>query len=296
MSLGRDSLPNATETALAVWSLQYTDDREEVAVSAAPATGPRLRSGGRRHLLRLFALAVAFPPTGGVVSCGTVGGSAPPTRQPSALAPSTPPSPLAEARSPTAAPSATAAPPPEPTRAAPLAEIEALLPSGARLLSQVSADLDGDGRAETAILAGVPAAAEGMSFTRVELLVLTAGSPGPSLLWRSGELIGERVEPLRAQDVNGDGRPELVSVQSMGAAGQTLYLASCRAGRCSFLRPSGGHFDGTPSFGEVAVCLVDEDGDGSLEIHAGYGPAATSTDVYRWDGSAYVHDRTVVDS
>jgi len=62
------------------------------------------------------------------------------------------------------------------------------------------------------------------------------------------------------------------------------------------LRPQGGHFDGQVAFGESGVRTEDLDGDGLAEILASYGPAASLTDVYRWDGQTYVYQETLGDS
>lgn len=143
------------------------------------------------------------------------------------------------------------------------------------------------------VLAGFGPPPEGISFHYLELLVHTPGKAGWELAWRSGRLIGERGERLRIEDVNGDGRPEVLSVQSMGASGQTLYLFIWLGDRYGILRPKGGHFDGSASFGENSVRLADVDGDGVPEIHAGYGPVSSITAVYRWDGQGYLHLRTI---
>jgi hypothetical protein len=74
----------------------------------------------------------------------------------------------------------------------------------------------------------------------------------------------------------------------MGAAGETLYVFAWLGDGYGTLPPRGGYFDGRASFGENAVRLEDTGADGALEIHAGYGPAASETAVYRWDGEAFV--------
>jgi len=78
----------------------------------------------------------------------------------------------------------------------------------------------------------------------------------------------------------------------VGASGQTLYVVAWRGTTFDLLRPLGGRFAGQESYGEAGFGLVDEDGDGTFEILAAYGPAASKIDVYRWDGTSYAHETT----
>ncbi|MHB1006751.1 MAG: BsuPI-related putative proteinase inhibitor [Chloroflexota bacterium] len=164
----------------------------------------------------------------------------------------------------------------------------ALLPNGAKALSEARADFDGDGKVEVAILAAFGYQADRLSAEHLELFIVAPSADGYTQAWRSGTLLGERAEQLQAADVNKDGRPEIVSKQSLGAAGETLYLFGALGGKgYGILAPKGGAFDGRPSFGEVSARLEDLDGDGTQEVLAGYGPAASRTDVYRWNGQTY---------
>lgn len=132
-----------------------------------------------------------------------------------------------------------------------------LLPDSAELLHQASGDLDGDGAAERIFLAG------------------------------------DRAESMEVRDINGDDRPEVLCLQAMGAAGETLQIVVWSKAGYGLLRPRGGYFDGQEAFGEKGVRLDDVDGDGLVEILASYGPAAESTDVYGWDGQAYTYRQTL---
>jgi len=176
-----------------------------------------------------------------------------------------------------------------------------LLPDTAEVLSQASGDLDGDGAAELVFLAGFGGAPERLGYDFLELFVLTSSASngavaGYEVAWHSGPLVGDRAESLQVQDINGDGRLEVLCVQAMGAAGQTLQVFAWFEDGYGLLRPHGGHFDGQASFGENAVRLEDVDGDGVVEILAAYGPAPSQTDVYGWDGQAYTYLETLSES
>ncbi|HNT04933.1 MAG TPA: hypothetical protein PKJ21_01970, partial [Anaerolineae bacterium] len=116
-----------------------------------------------------------------------------------------------------------------------------------------------------------------------------------SPIWTSGPTLGHRAGALQVRDINGDGVAEVLSLQSTGASGEMLYVLGLASGTPRWLKPSGGKFDGLDYFGEAGVRLEDLDHDGLPEILASYGPAATNTDVYRWDGSRYVFGITLLD-
>jgi hypothetical protein len=169
-----------------------------------------------------------------------------------------------------------------------------LLPDSAEVAAQVLGDLDGDGAAELVLLAGYGGEATGLGYEFLQLFILTSSAAidaiaGYEIAWQSDALIGQRAGPLTLQDLTGDGRPEVLSLQSMGAAGQALYVVARSEGGYRLLRPAGGYFDDMDYFGEKGVRLLDEDGDGIVEISAAYGPAASLFDTYAWDGGAYVY-------
>ncbi|HID86386.1 MAG TPA: hypothetical protein EYP55_03285, partial [Anaerolineae bacterium] len=165
-------------------------------------------------------------------------------------------------------------------------DVTALLPQGAALGRTAIADLDNDGLEE------IVASLIGPTH-RVGLLVVDWDGEAYAVVWESGPLMGERDGGLEARDINGDGVLEILSTQSMGAAGETLYLFAWDGETYRQFAPRGGVFGGMGSFGAKGVRLEDLDGDGIVEILGSYGPVAIYTDIYRWDGEVYRFARTV---
>ncbi len=215
--------------------------------------------------------------------------------------PTTGPTSLPATPIPVATPEPTLSPLPMPalTPAAGAVDPAALLPylpDGSQVAGTVRAELDGDGESEVMVLLGIGGTAEGLGYDHMEMMVLEPDkAPGQVIAWHSTPLMGERGEALQVRDINNDGRDEVLSYQSMGAAGYTLYVVSWKDGAIGLMRPKGGYFAGQGHFGDVGVHLEDIDRDGVQEILASYGPAGSSTDVYRWDGTEYVFGITLLD-
>ncbi|MFQ6059616.1 MAG: TolB family protein, partial [Anaerolineae bacterium] len=192
---------------------------------------------------------------------------------------------------PTAVPTATPTPSvPDPSQV----EVTAFLPQGATLGRTAIADLDNDRLEEIVASFTSTGLSTGIGPTqRVGLLVIDWDGEAYAVVWESGPLMGERDGGLEARDINGDEVLEILSTQSMGAAGETLYLFAWDGETYRQLTPQGGAFGGTGSFGAKGVRLEDLDGDSLAEILAGYGPVAIYTDIYRWDGEVYRFVRTV---
>jgi hypothetical protein len=178
-------------------------------------------------------------------------------------------------------------------RPGPGLDLSPLLPEGVQILSQVDADLRGDGMPVIVVLAAWNLSAWRLSGRPLELFVFEPWRSDRRITWRSGQLLSDRGEALRVLDINRDGREEILSVQAQGAAGQTLYVLARQGQDYGWLRPQGGYFAGRDSFGETGVRVQDLDGDGVFEILADYGPGSSKSDVYRWDGQQYVYQHTV---
>jgi|GEM_PF-2028609 len=175
---------------------------------------------------------------------------------------------------------------------APTPDVLTMLPESAQVLAHESADLDGDQLPEEVVVAAYGGAPDRLGYDRLELFILELDRPDSPIAWQ-GELTGERAEPLQLQDINNDGLAEALITTDMGAEGQTLHVFGWRGEAYDFLRPHRGYFDLRDSFGENAARIEDANGDGVYEILASYGPQASITEVYEWDGNAYTHTRTV---
>ncbi|MGD1994207.1 MAG: hypothetical protein PVI59_13525 [Anaerolineae bacterium] len=184
--------------------------------------------------------------------------------------------------------------PPMPPSPGPGDDVLLLLPESAEPLHQVSADLNGDGTQERVVLTGWGGGANQLGYDFLQLFVFaSAEGDGALIAWQSEQLPTDRAEPLQAADINADGLPEVLSVQAMGASGETLYVLAWQDSAYGWLTPRGGHFDGGESFGENGVRVEDVDDDGVAEILASYGPAAAQIDVYGWNGQAYAYRETL---
>jgi len=182
--------------------------------------------------------------------------------------------------------------PPTPPPPTPADDPTLLLPESAEPIDHVSVDLNGDGAREEIVLTGWGGGADRLGYDFLQMFVIASEGGEYGIAWQSDQLPTERAEFLQVQDLTGDGLPEVLSVQAVGASGERLYVLSWQDAY-GWLSPQGGRFDGQDGFGENSVRVEDRDGDGLPEILASYGPAAQSTDVYAWDGQSFVYRETV---
>jgi len=172
-------------------------------------------------------------------------------------------------------------------------DVTLLLPDCAHILDQVSVDIDGDRGMEVIVLAAFGGSPDRLGYDWLQLFVIEPDRAAEyAIVFQSDHLAGDRGEKLAVRDINGDGRLEVLSKESMGAGGETLYVLARLDGSFYFLRPHGGAFGGLDRFGDNAVRLDDLDGDGVDEILAHYGPDACQFDIYRWNGQDYVYVET----
>lgn len=82
------------------------------------------------------------------------------------------------------------------------------------------------------------------SRPRVYSILVAAPRGEYVIVWQSEQLLTERGKALQMQDLDGDGQPEVLSVQAMGAAGQTMYVVAWRGQGCELLKPTGGDSTG----------------------------------------------------
>jgi hypothetical protein len=194
-----------------------------------------------------------------------------------------PVAPTVAGETPVAAPSAT------PTSAGADTEIVAQLPEGAAIKDDATADLKADSGQERVIVFATKApGTENMQNLAIAIFDST------KKIWQSDTLTGERSEGIKIRDINQDGVPEVLSLQGLGAAGETLYVLHWNGTDFEFLTPQGGEFDGQPCFGANSVQVQDMNGDGIEEIAGGYGPAAIEEDIYQWKGGVYSYLLTVM--
>jgi hypothetical protein len=167
----------------------------------------------------------------------------------------------------------------------PLAALARALPGGARLLATASGDLRGDGQAVT-IAVIQPAG------SRPWPTALVLFAPGPTALVASEltpadpSTAPQYPSELRIEDVNGDGRADLVVGGGLGAHSSSLLVEELDGSRMVSL------FEGSTN--TPGLDLVDLDGDGRAEILlpiSGYcGSYAASPQlrlVLRWRDGAY---------
>ena len=171
-------------------------------------------------------------------------------------------------------------------QAANLDAISATLPPGASVVQTANADLRGRGVTDLAVIASGPG-----RLPLLEPYVILAGPAGLERSVRlgsfvAGDFYGAVGGTIRADDVNGDGTPEITFSAFVGAHSALLWV----------LQWDGSTF--VPLFDEAsnapAIDLADLDGDGVAEIVLGqsgycgsYAASPRATFVFRWQDGAY---------
>ena len=97
---------------------------------------------------------------------------------------------------------------------------------------------------------------------------------------------GSRIDRLRAEDVNGDGRTEVVTFQSGpdGQASVSVWQVT-GPGQLARLPAAGGCAAGSHTYGVTGATFDDRDADGVDEIYASCADGSTAR--YRWGAGAY---------
>lgn len=160
-------------------------------------------------------------------------------------------------------------------------------PGGTSDMRDVSVDLDGDGIKEIVFAYVVD------SERRIRVDVADwRGNRYEISAQGSGGSADDLVN-LRINDVNADGRLELVTMQRVGGSSESLSLwAGVENGGLEALVARGGCFSGGNTYGDSEASMEDSDGDGTEEIRAVCEEAELPqplwpTDVYVWKDGAY---------
>lgn len=183
---------------------------------------------------------------------------------------------------------------PNPTEA-----VFTLLPESAHPLLWKSQDLNNDQAEELIVVAGFGGVQDQQDFDFLDIVLATPDSTqdaidGYRMGWRSGPLVGVKVDYLRIEDLNNNGQPEIVVKQYLETIGYSLQVFSQINEGLSYqlLRPEGGYFDAQQGFGNTDAYYDDIDNDGIYEIFALYELESSLVDLYTWDGYGYTYIET----
>lgn len=185
--------------------------------------------------------------------------------------------------SPTTEPSPTASP--RPATDADAAEFsEGFRPDGAQAVQSATADIDGDGEKEV-VFASIHSDASRIDIARWDgraYRVVYTGEGGGA----------ERLDGFTVTDYTGDDTREIVTIQSIGAQGQSLSIWGWNGQAFAPQRAAGGCWDGSHTFGVTGAAIER----GEIRATCDGSPlptAAWPSDIYAWDaergGWAYDH-------
>jgi hypothetical protein len=156
-------------------------------------------------------------------------------------------------------------------------------PADAKVLKQITADLDGDGKAEEI---GV--------YQAGEQLGVSIAAPGRYATWSTALPKGATLDELSSRDLTGDRNPDVL-VATHGSAKDIYELTIVRwaAGKGELVAPRSGPLDGLPYFSSryYPVAVDDLNDDGQPEVFVAMDatePHFLDTTVYEWDGKQFV--------
>jgi hypothetical protein len=197
----------------------------------------------------------------------------------------TPPEPTVE---PTAGDPNPAEPTPgdrEPTDADAAAFSTRYLPPGGDAVETVTVDLDADGRAEVVFLS--------LAQGRVRLDIAAWDGRAYQVVYVDQGGQADAILEIYASDFTGSGTREVATLQTFGADGQSLSVWGWDGRRYVAQRANGGCWNGSHTYGIVGATITP----GEIRATCDGSPlprATWPTDVYRWDGSAWTYERTVL--
>lgn len=148
----------------------------------------------------------------------------------------------------------------------------------------VQADVDGDGRNEVvfASIAG--------GSSRIDIAAWDGAAYRVVLVDQGG--FAERLDGFLVRDFTADRTREIVTIQSVGAQGQSLSVWGHDGRRYARQPAQGGCWDGSHTYGSTGARI--EPTRITATCDAPERPlAAQPSDVYEWDGGRWVHVRTL---
>ncbi len=230
-----------------------------------------------RHLAGWLLAALLLGACGPDVPVVRVEAQPSPTTSPTEVEVTPSPSPTSTSPSPTAS-ETTPRPATDTDRAR---FVAAYAPESASHLQHVATDLDGDGT-EDLLFAYV----RGDRMAHVD--VAWWNGTGYEIGFADDGGDATRIDRLRVEDVNDDGRTEVVTSQSgADGAGSVSVWQVTGAQQLGRLPAAGGCAGGSHTYGVTGATLEDRDADGVDEIYATCPDGTTAR--YRWETGAYRH-------